>query len=66
MLLDHGTLEDYLADVAELLERYGVVLDLAVGTSLVLEETPSHSLAFEAPRLSAGRAPAAALRAGSP
>jgi hypothetical protein len=45
--LDPGALEDHLADVAELLERYGVSLDLGPGEDLTLEETPLGALAFE-------------------
>jgi PAS domain-containing protein len=45
--LDPAALEDYLADVAQLLERYGVVLDVAPDADIVLDETPTGALAFE-------------------
>jgi hypothetical protein len=45
--LTRSALEDYLADVTELLERYGVVLDLGPNDDLALDESPSGSLSFE-------------------
>jgi dihydrofolate reductase len=39
-------LEGYLSRVAELLERYGVVLDLEPTAPLVLEESPSGAMSF--------------------
>lgn len=47
MRLDPTGLEGHLADVAELLERYGIVLDLAADEDLALEQTPGAALAFE-------------------
>jgi hypothetical protein len=41
-----GDIEGYLSLVAELLERYGVVLDLEPGAPLVLEESPTGALSF--------------------
>jgi hypothetical protein len=40
-------LDAYLARVAELLERYGVVLDLEPAAPLVLEESPNGAMSFE-------------------
>jgi hypothetical protein len=42
-----GGLADYLANVAQLIERYGVVLDLQSDDNLAIEESPSGSLSFE-------------------
>ena len=47
MQLQRGALEDHVASVAELLERYGVVLDLGPDDALELDETPSGTLTFE-------------------
>ena len=47
MRLTRAGLEDLLASLAELLERYGVALDLAAGEELALVESPSRSLSFE-------------------
>ncbi len=47
MRLTRAGLEDLLASLAELLERYGVALDLARGGHLALVESPSRSLSFE-------------------
>jgi hypothetical protein len=38
--------EDYLGRVAQLLERYGAVLDLSPGGALAIEETPSGAVSF--------------------
>ena len=46
MRLPPAELEAYLARVAELLERYGVVLDLAPSAPLQLDESPSGALSF--------------------
>jgi hypothetical protein len=46
MRLSIADLEDYLSRVAELLERYGVVLDLDPTAELVLEESPSGAMSF--------------------
>ena len=46
MRLSISDLEDYLSRVAELLERYGVVLDLDPTAPLVLEESPGGALSF--------------------
>ena len=46
MRLAARQLEDYLADVAELAERYGVVLDLPDGAALSLETEPLGSVLF--------------------
>ena len=46
MQLSIAALEDYLSRVAELLERYGVVLDLEPTAPLVLEESPSGAMSF--------------------
>lgn len=46
MRLSIGDLEDYLSRVAELLERYGVVLDLPTTAPLELMESPSGTLSF--------------------
>jgi hypothetical protein len=45
--LASGQLEDHLADVAELLERHGVILELGPDDDLVLEQTPSGRLFFD-------------------
>jgi hypothetical protein len=45
--LSIAELEVYLARIAELLERYGVVLDLEPTAPLVLEESPSGTQSFE-------------------
>lgn len=47
MRLTRAALEGYLADLAELLDRYGVALDLAADEDLILFESPSGSLSFE-------------------
>ncbi len=47
MQLSIDGLEVYLSRVAELLERYGVVLDLGPAAPLVLEESPSGAMSFE-------------------
>jgi hypothetical protein len=44
--LSIADLEDYLSRVAELLERYGVVLDLELTGPLVLDESPSGAMSF--------------------
>lgn len=46
MRLSIEGLEDYLGCVVELLERYGVVLDLDPTDPLALEESPSGALSF--------------------
>ena len=46
MQLSIAALEDYLSGVAELLERYGVVLELERTAPLVLEESPSGAMSF--------------------
>ncbi len=46
MRLRRAALEDYLTDLAELLERYGVGLDPAAGEDLSVIESPSGSLSF--------------------
>lgn len=46
MQLSVEDLEDYLSRVAELLERYGVVLDLGSVQQLVLDESPSGAMSF--------------------
>lgn len=46
MRLSSQGLEDYLAAVAAMLERYGVVLDLGPGDALELDESPSGALSF--------------------
>ena len=45
--LSLAALDDYLSGVAELLERYGVVLDRAPTAPLVLDESPSGAMSFE-------------------
>jgi hypothetical protein len=40
-------LEDYLARIAELLERYGVVLNLERSEPLIIQESPSGAMSFE-------------------
>ncbi len=47
MLLTAGGLEEYLANAADLLERFGVALDLRPDEDLDLDESPSGSLSFE-------------------
>ena len=47
MQLSIDGLEVYLSRVAELLERYGVVLDIGPAAPLVLEESPSGAMSFE-------------------
>lgn len=47
MQLSISELEDYLSRVAELLERYGVVLDMEETAPLVLDESPSGAMSFE-------------------
>ncbi len=47
MQLSLAALADYLSGVAELLERYGVVLDGASTAPLVLQESPSGAMSFE-------------------
>lgn len=47
MRLTPRALEDHLADVAHLLERYGVALDLGSNDDLVLDESPSGARSFE-------------------
>lgn len=47
MQLSLAALDDYLSGVAELLERYGVVLDGAPTAPLVLHESPSGAMSFE-------------------
>ncbi|MGZ8761192.1 MAG: hypothetical protein ACXWXV_11575 [Aeromicrobium sp.] len=46
MRLTSARLDDYVADLAELAERYGVALDLAEGESLIVEMDPSGSRRF--------------------
>ena len=46
MQLSIAELEVYLSRIAELLERYGVVLDVEPTDSLVLEESPSGAMSF--------------------
>ncbi len=46
MRLSGSALEDYLADIAELLERYGAVLDFA-DEELVVERSPADYRSFE-------------------
>lgn len=46
MQLSIAELEVYLSRVAELLERYGVVLDFEPTDSLVLDESPSGAMSF--------------------
>lgn len=46
MRLPLAELEAYLSGVAELLERYGVVLDLAPDAPLEVAESPSGALSF--------------------
>jgi hypothetical protein len=45
--LSVSALEDYLGQIAEMLERYGVVLELEPTDSLVLDESPSGTMSFE-------------------
>jgi hypothetical protein len=45
--LTQAALEDYLSRVAELLERYGVALDIGPQEDLALEESPSGARSFE-------------------
>lgn len=47
MQLTNAGLEDYISRVAELLERYGVVLDLQPDQDLVLDQSPSGAVSFE-------------------
>ena len=47
MQLSIPDLEDYLSRLAELLERYGVVLDLEDTAPLGLDESPSGVMSFE-------------------
>ena len=46
MQLSIAELEAYLSRIAELLERYGVVLDVEPTDSLVLDESPSGAMSF--------------------
>ena len=57
MDLSQRALADYLADVAELLERYGLVLDLGPADELHLGETPSGVLVFDLRGFLPDRAP---------
>ncbi len=47
MQLSVTDLERYLSGIGELLERYGVVLELEPAAPLVLEESPSGAISFE-------------------
>lgn len=59
MQLDSARLAAYLADIAEQLERYGVVLDLTPDDDLVIVESPGGARAFGLRGfLSDGRQPA--------
>lgn len=46
MRLSIADLEDYLARIADLLERHGVVLDFEPTAPVVLEESPSGAMSF--------------------